>query len=92
MDGPDGWPTPDWRGMGNKSRHKRRGARIVWPRSPDVLDVRGAAGLLSVSADTVYALFVKGDLPGRKVGRKWLTTKEAVLRWIEGSDSFQPRD
>jgi excisionase family DNA binding protein len=55
------------------------------PRSPDVLDVHGAAALLTVSADTVYDLFAKGELPGRKVGRKWITTKSAVLRWIESS-------
>ena len=36
-----------------------------------------AAALLSVSADTVYDLFAKGELPGRKVGRKWITTKAA---------------
>jgi hypothetical protein len=30
-------------------------------------------------------LFHRGDLPGRKVGRKWLTTKTAVLRWLEES-------
>ena len=54
-------------------------------RSPDILDVHGAAALLTVSADTVYDLFAKGELPGRKVGRKWITTKAAVLRWIEAS-------
>jgi excisionase family DNA binding protein len=50
-----------------------------------VLDVHGAAALLTVSADTVYDLLAKGELPGRKVGRKWITTKAAVLRWIEAS-------
>ena len=54
-------------------------------RLPDVLDVHGAADLLTVSADTVYDLFATGELPGRKVGRKWITTKAAVLRWIEAS-------
>jgi hypothetical protein len=33
----------------------------------------------------VYDLFKKGELPGRKVGRKWLTTRSAVLRWIEST-------
>ncbi len=56
-------------------------------RSSDVLDVHGAAALLTVSIDTVYRLFNKGELPGRKVGRKWLTTKAAVLRWIEASSA-----
>jgi excisionase family DNA binding protein len=38
-----------------------------------------------VSADTVYDLLKSGQLPGRKVGRKWITTKAAVIHWIEGS-------
>jgi len=63
---------------------KRRPARPP-PRSAEVLDVQGAAALLTVSADTVYDLFAKGELPGRKVGRKWITTKAAVLRWIENT-------
>jgi excisionase family DNA binding protein len=43
--------------------------------------------LLTVSADTVYDLFAKGELPGREVGRKWITTKAAVLRWIENTST-----
>ena len=57
------------------------------PRLGDVLDVKGTAALLTVSADTIYDLFAKGELPGRKVGRKWITTKAAVLRWIETTSS-----
>jgi excisionase family DNA binding protein len=64
---------------------RKRASPIAIPRSPDVLDVQGAAALLTVSADTVYDLFAKGELPGRKVGRKWITTKAAVLRWIENT-------
>src|SRR5271170_3088919 len=70
--------------MPTKPKRKRANP-IAIPRSPDVLDVQGAAALLTVSADTVYDLFAKGELPGRKVGRKWLTTKAAVLRWIENT-------
>jgi excisionase family DNA binding protein len=44
-----------------------------------------AAEPLTVSPDTVYDLFKRGELPGRKVGRKWLTTRNALLRWIESS-------
>jgi len=54
-------------------------------RWPDVLDVHATAALLTVSADTIYDLFASGELPARKVGKKWLTTKSAVLRWIERS-------
>ena len=47
--------------------------------------------MLTVAEDTVYDLFEKGELPGRKIGLKWITTKAAVLRWIEntsGDDSL----
>jgi excisionase family DNA binding protein len=52
-------------------------------RIPEVLDVQTTAQFLTVSTDTVYSLFQKGTLPGHKVGRKWLTTKTVVLRWLE---------
>ena len=35
------------------------------------------------SVDTVYDLLKSGQLPGRKVGRKWITTRSAVMRWVE---------
>jgi excisionase family DNA binding protein len=50
-----------------------------------VLDVQMTAELLTISADTVYDLFKRGELPGRQVGRTWRTTRHAVLRWIESS-------
>jgi excisionase family DNA binding protein len=59
-------------------------------RWPDVLDVHLTAQLLTVSADTVYDLLQRGDLPGRKVGRTWLTTKTAVLQWLEQSAPPRP--
>jgi PAS domain S-box-containing protein/excisionase family DNA binding protein len=53
------------------------------PQTAEILDVHMTAALLTVSPDTVYTLFKTGELPGRKVGRKWLTTRRAVLRWME---------
>jgi excisionase family DNA binding protein len=67
------------------SRPRQRTAPPSALRFPEVLDVHRTADFLTVSADTVYDLFQRGDLPGRKVGRKWLTTKTAVLRWLEQS-------
>ena len=52
-----------------------------------LLDVGMAADFLTVSRDTVYRLFQSGQLPGRKVGRKWVTTKAAVIRWLEHSSA-----
>jgi excisionase family DNA binding protein len=68
---------------------QRKRSRPTAPsRSSEILDVRMAAELLTVSPDMVYELFKNGELPGRKVGRKWITTKAAVLRWVE--QSFTP--
>src|SRR5436309_7111140 len=67
------------------SQPRKRTPAVPTARLPEVLDVHMTAQFLTVSADTVYDLFQRGDLPGRKVGRKWLTTKTAVLRWLEHS-------
>jgi excisionase family DNA binding protein len=72
------------------SRLLSRPAAPAAGRWPDVLDVHLTAQLLTVSADTVYDLLQRGDLPGRKVGRKWLTTKTAVLKWLEQSAPPRP--
>ncbi len=72
--------------MPAKPEPKRSTAKLP-AKSGDVLDVRGTADLLTVSVDTVYDLFAKGEMPGRKVGRKWITTKAAVLRWIENTST-----
>lgn len=67
---------------------KKKGhLRLVRPRLPEVLDVQMTAAMLTVSPDTVYVLFASGELPARKVGRKWITTKAAILRWIENTST-----
>jgi excisionase family DNA binding protein len=63
--------------MPAKNQKKRR-PRLAPTRTSEVLDVKMAAELLTVSADTVYDLFKSGELPGRKVGRKWLSATCAV--------------
>jgi excisionase family DNA binding protein len=69
-------------------RDKRRARHAAAPvRNSEILDVHKVAALLTVSADTVYELLKSGELPGRKVGRKWITTKGAVMRWLEGSSA-----
>jgi excisionase family DNA binding protein len=50
---------------------------------PQFLDAERVADLLAVTKETVYELFSTGDLPGRKVGRKWMTTENALVRWVE---------
>lgn len=58
---------------------------VIENRDPEVLDVQATAKMLGISTHAVYALFKKGELPGRKVARRWLTTRDSVLRWLKGS-------
>jgi excisionase family DNA binding protein len=53
---------------------KKRRTRVTPIRTSEVLGVKMTAELLTVSPDTVYDFFKRGELPGRKVGRKWITT------------------
>jgi Helix-turn-helix domain len=58
---------------------------VAETRDPEVLDVQATARMLGISTHAVYALFKTGELPGRKVARRWLTTRDSVLRWLKGS-------
>ena len=51
-------------------------------REPDVLTVEQLAELLQVDEKTVSTLAAKGDLPGRKLGRHWRFSRQAVLEWL----------
>jgi excisionase family DNA binding protein len=51
-------------------------------RGSDVLTVEQLAELLQVDDKTVRALAAKGELPGRKLGRHWRFSRQAVLDWL----------
>jgi excisionase family DNA binding protein len=58
------------------------GRAATEPRRPDVLTVEQLAELLQVDDKTVRALAAKGELPGRKLGRHWRFSRQAVLDWL----------
>jgi hypothetical protein len=72
-----------------RSKARTPSSLVLFPvaqnRDPEVLDVQATARMLGISTHAVYALFKKGELPGRKVARRWLTTRDSVLRWLKGS-------
>jgi Helix-turn-helix domain len=53
--------------------------------------VQATARMLGISTHAVDALFKTGELPGRKVARRWLTTRDAVLKWLKGSSEDDAR-
>ena len=51
-------------------------------REPDVLTLGQLADLLQVDEKTARSLAAKGELPGRKIGRDWRFSRQAVLDWL----------
>jgi excisionase family DNA binding protein len=47
-----------------------------------VLSLPQLAELLQVDEKTVRSLATAGDLPGRKIGRHWRFSRQAVLDWL----------
>lgn len=52
---------------------------------PEVLDVNEAAALLGVSRWTLYGAVNRGDVPCRRLGRRMLFSRRALMRWLEGA-------
>ncbi len=60
-------------------------------REPDVLTVEQLAELLQIDDKTVRTLASKGDLPGRKIGRHWRFSRQAVLEWLANPEGPRRR-
>ena len=60
-------------------------------REPDVLTVEQLAQLLQVDATTVRKLAATGELPGRKLGRHWRFSRQAVLDWLANPEGPKRR-
>ena len=53
--------------------------------SDEVLTAREAALLLRLSRDSLYAAANRGDIPHRRVGRRMLFSRVALMAWLQGS-------
>lgn len=42
--------------------------------------------MMGASLNTVYAGLKKGDIPGRKVGRRWIIGRDRFLSWLNGEE------
>jgi len=62
----------------------------------DVLTIEEAAELLGVSVKTFNKVLHSESLPGRKIGREWKFSRQALIDWIGAgrSDDFyrDPRE
>lgn len=48
----------------------------------DTLDLTEAAQILKISEQSVQELAASGDLPGAKIGARWVFLREDVIDWI----------
>lgn len=55
------------------------------PLEERVLRVDEAARLLGVAVSTAYAACRRGELPARRIGRRWVVPGAALRRWLEGA-------
>ena len=50
---------------------------------PDIVSAERLAHHLNVSPTTVRAHLRRGDLPGRKIGRRWFVSRRDLLGFLE---------
>lgn len=52
----------------------------------EVLTVEQVAELLGLGRNTVYEAVSRGDIPHRRVGRRLIFSRSAVLEWLSGKE------
>ena len=57
---------------------------------PDVATVEDLARILRLSRSTIRGHLRAGAIPGRKIGRRWLVSRPALLRWLAEPSSYPP--
>jgi excisionase family DNA binding protein len=77
-------------------------SRGRWIRQPvarlartDILSTSEVAELLGIPRSTVYELARRGDLPARRVGRRWLFLRDrlaAAITPLDDPDAWKPRN
>ena len=52
---------------------------------PPVMSVKEVARFLGVNIKTVYESVNKGELPAKKLGRRWIIMRDIMLEWLSPS-------
>ena len=54
-----------------------------------VISAKEAAGLLGIHHTTLYDGARNGEIPCRRVGRRFIFIREALIEWLRGADRNQ---
>lgn len=79
-------PGPNAGSIGSFPAVPAKSTRRTWSRPvDDVLTADDAAALLGVSRWTLYAAANRHEVPHRRLGRRMLFSRRALLIWLEGA-------
>jgi excisionase family DNA binding protein len=57
------------------------------PIAKPVLTLEEAADVLGIGRSTVYEAAKTGQIPVRRINRRWLVPTEALLRWMRDTEA-----
>jgi len=60
----------------------KKGRDLDQPKLDDLISLEEAAKLSGLTADHLRRLVREGDLWGKKIGRNWVTTEQAVKEYL----------
>ena len=72
---------------GSRGKDEATGAAGPDGGRPEILDIEQAAALLGVSVKTFNKVLHSECIPGRKIGREWKFSRQALIDWVGGGRS-----
>ena len=69
------------------SKSKTPSCKILITDLPDVMTPKDAAKVLPFSLNTIRELCANGELPARKVGRRWLIPRTLLINYLHNTTS-----
>ena len=69
------------------SKAETPSCKILIADLPDVMTPKDAAQVLPFSLNTIRELCASGELPARKVGRRWLIPRKLLIDYLHNTTS-----
>ena len=76
--------------MGEEQESSHGGASQTYGLDP-MLSVKEVADFLELNEKTVYAALTAGEIPGRKIGKRWVICRDALLDWLWSTERARPK-